>query len=185
MVLIQSGDSDAFETLYERYKQRLLYFFYRMLNGDVELTQDFLQETFLRMIDSLATFQPGRRFSPWIYTIAHNLCKNEYRRLGVRSIMERSEKMEELTRDTRAGDNSVDEKIDSANFKKALEKELRKLEVKKGCTFVLRYYENCSIKEIAEIMSCSEGTVKSRLFYAAKKIATQLKEFDPSNREYL
>ena len=77
-------DVAAFDELYERYVQRLLRYFHRMLAANEEQAQDFLQETFLRVIEKRSSFDPTGRFSTWIFAIAHNLCCNEYRRREVR-----------------------------------------------------------------------------------------------------
>ena len=179
MSLSQDGNQAAFEVLYERYKQRLFNFFFRMLGGQSEKAQDFLQDTFLRVVRNLSSFRKEEKFSSWIFTIAHNLCKNEYRRLEVRRIVENSKNIDQVVMESE-DINNIENRLDNLNFQNALSKELNRLDSEKFCTFVLRYIENFSIKEIAEIMSCSQGTVKSRLFYTTKKIADRLKYFNPN-----
>jgi RNA polymerase sigma-70 factor (ECF subfamily) len=180
MSLSKEGNQAAFEVLYDRYKQRLINFFYRMLGGNSDKAQDFLQETFLRVVRNMSCFCEEKNFSSWIFTIAHNLCKNEYRRLEVRRIIENSEEIEQVGIGAEESNRNIENRIDYINFQNALFKELNLLDSEKFCTFVLRYLENFSIKEISEIMSCSEGTVKSRLFYTTKKIADRLKKFNPN-----
>jgi RNA polymerase sigma-70 factor (ECF subfamily) len=81
---IHHGDTDAFNELYLRYHKRLLYYFYRMLGNSSEKAQDFLQDIFVKIIDHPESFNISRKFSTWIFSVAHNMCKNEYRRLAVR-----------------------------------------------------------------------------------------------------
>ena len=74
---------------------------------------------------------------------------------------------------------SIDEQIDFGKFKSALNGELAKIEPDHRSIFILRYQEQLSISEIKKIIGCSEGTVKSRLFYTTKKLAKCLSEFHP------
>ena len=74
-------------------------------------------------------------------------------------------------------DNSYDKKI----FHKRLNQELDQLSVSHKKVFIMRMKHNLSIKEIAEIMETSEGTIKSRIFYTLKKLSENLKEFNPAS----
>lgn len=76
---IVNGSSKAFNELYQRYHKRLLYYFFRMLGNNKDLAQDFLQEIFYKVIDKSHLIDPKRKFSTWIFSVAHNMCKNEYR----------------------------------------------------------------------------------------------------------
>ena len=84
MKLIQGGDASAFNELYDRYSKRLLHYFYRMLGQKEDKAQDFLQDLFLKVIDKTDFFDTDKNFSTWIFTVAYNLCKNEYRKMAVR-----------------------------------------------------------------------------------------------------
>ncbi|MDP7122228.1 MAG: sigma-70 family RNA polymerase sigma factor, partial [Candidatus Marinimicrobia bacterium] len=76
--------TSAFDELYARYSSRLFHYFYRMLGGNPEKARDFLQDIFFKIVENPDRFHTGNRFSSWVFTIAHNMCKNEYRRLDVR-----------------------------------------------------------------------------------------------------
>src|SRR5213595_2985553 len=73
-----TGESQAFGTLVDRYQTRLLNFVYRTV-GDRERAEDLVQEVFIRVYRHLHRFDPQKKFSTWIYTIASNLAKNELR----------------------------------------------------------------------------------------------------------
>ena len=81
MARIIKNDAHAFNEIYNRYSHRLLIFFLRALGGHDEKAQDFLQDVFLKIIEKPYMFSVDKKFSTWIFTIANNLCKNEYRRL--------------------------------------------------------------------------------------------------------
>jgi len=179
MQCIQRGDASAFSELYDRYSKRLLFYFYRELGGDEEKAQDFLQEIFLKIVEKHALFDTEKKFSTWIFTVAYNMCKNEYRRLEVRKIVENNVEMEAISHDNESEYHQVEKQTDQKMFERALLAQLEKFDDGHRSTFLLRYQQNLSIKEISEVLACSEGTVKSRLFYATRKLARKLKAFNP------
>ena len=183
MEFIQQKNTSAFDELYERYSQKLLLYFYRALGGDQDKAQDFLQDIFLKIVEKPELFDSHRSFSTWIFTVAYNLCKNEYRRLGVREIIQSNSNIDEVLPDFDTEHHPVEQKVDQKIFQKALFDELEKIDDGHKSTFLLRYQQNLTIKEICEILGCSEGTVKSRLFYTTKKLADKLKAFNPNKTE--
>ncbi len=182
MSLIGNEDSTYLKELYNRYSNKLLFYFYRMLGGDEEKAQDFLQDVFLKIIEKPDQFNEKMKFSTWIFTIASNLCKNEYRRMKVRETTRNEPDM-----DYHQQVNTIDQihKINQIDFEKAVQQELRKMDPEQRSTFILRFQENLSIKEIGEILNCSPGTVKSRIFYTTKKLASCLKEYNPYTKKEL
>lgn len=161
------GKEKAFNELYQRYAQAMKAFFYNMLYQDEERANDFTQELFLKLIQKANTFDPKYRFSTWLYTIARNMCKNEYRRNA------RAPEMQDL-----------EEKIGSIRHLIPLEKQqeeallqaaIERLEPTHKMCLILRYQQEMSVKTISEIMDCPEGTVKSRLYYATRKLAQELR----------
>lgn len=169
----------AFDVLYQRYSGRLLRYFYRMLNGDEEKAQDFLQELCLKLVEKPHLYDSSRRFSSWVFAIASNMVKNEYRRMQVRSVMTQLDDLSKLP----VGEWMDTGGIDRAAFREQLEQALTKLSEKHREVFLLRYQEELPIKEISEITSCSEGTIKSRLFYALRNLASHMEVFDPKREE--
>jgi RNA polymerase sigma-70 factor (ECF subfamily) len=162
----------AIMELHRRYSQKLLGYFIKMLQKDVDLAQDFVQEIFLRILEKKHLFDPEKKFYNWLFTIASNMCKTTYRRTPFNSF---SKYEFELNRFSHLADDLAGK----AHFKLLLDKSIDSLEHGQKTVFVLRYMEHFSLQEIADIMETSIGTVKSRLFYATQKIAQQLKEFDP------
>jgi len=183
MQCIQRADTSAFNELYDRYSKRLLFYFFRELGGDEEKAQDFLQETFLKIVEKPELFDVERRFSTWIFTVAYNMCKNEYRRQEVRNIIENNPNMDEISQGFDSEYHHTEKKVDQKNFESALLAELEKFDDGHRSVFLLRYQQNLSVKEIGEILGCSEGTVKSRLFYTTQKLANRLKAFNPYKTE--
>lgn len=174
MVLIQDHHShSAIVELHKRYSGRLLGYFIKMLNRDVDLAQDFVQELFLKILEKNHQFDTSKKFYTWVFTIASNMCKTAYRKTGV-SVSFENDKHEHIQ--AHYGENRAEKEL----FKKALELSVSQLEEHHKQAFVLRYLEQFSLNEIAEIAETSIGTVKSRLFYATKKVTQGLAAFDPS-----
>jgi RNA polymerase sigma-70 factor (ECF subfamily) len=168
MERIPHGDADAFNELYLRYHKRLLYYFYRMLGNSSEKAQDFLQDIFIKIIDHPESFNISRKFSTWIFSVAHNMCKNEYRRQAVRSNTFNCKNIEQYSiadegtnQDTRLTADQIFLFIDGMG------------EIEKT-VFILYYREDFSVEEIGKTLDLSEGTVKSKLYYTRKKLTGKL-----------
>ncbi|MBK7382909.1 MAG: RNA polymerase sigma factor [Flavobacteriales bacterium] len=175
MELVVRGDERAFGAVYDRYHGRLLNYFHRMLWHDRERSKDMLQDLFTKLAQRPTSYDPSRPFQTWIFSVANNMCKNAYRH-------------EEVVRaaavEMRAGPDRVEATngigVDHELFRDRLQEELEKLDPDHKATFVMRHHEDMAIKEIALAFGCSEGTVKSRLFYTLKKLAERMKEFNPN-----
>ncbi len=175
MELVVRGDEKAFTTIYDRYQRRLLNYFHRMLWHDRERAEDMLQDLFLKLAQKPAIYDPARPFSTWIFSVANNMCKNAYRHEEV--VRTAAQHLKNGADRVEAHEGTT---IDRQGFRDRLEEELAALDPDHKATFVMRYHEEMAIKEIAAAFGCSEGTVKSRLFYTLKKLAGKLKEFGPN-----
>lgn len=168
MQQIVSGDQAAFSELYLRYKGRMYYYFYRMLGNSADSANDFLQELFMKLIEKPESYNPAYSFSTWFYSVANNMCKNEYRKRGIRQEYQEAEALEPQI------DYLLDTTIEHEQVVGKIFETLDSLGEEHRSAFLLRYREGFSIKEVAEILELAEGTVKSRLFYAKKLLAEKL-----------
>ena len=168
MQQIVSGDQAAFSELYHRYKDRMYYYFYRMLGNSSEQANDFLQELFMKLIEKPESFNPAFSFPTWLYSVANNMCKNEYRRREVRKEYQATEALEPKL------DYLNDSSVDPEQLIEKIFLTLDQLGEEHRSVFLLRYREGFSIREVAEILELPEGTVKSRLFYTKKLLAGKL-----------
>jgi RNA polymerase sigma-70 factor, ECF subfamily len=175
MRLMQSEAPGALDELYQRYASALLRYFHRMLWKDANKAQDFLHDLFVKVIENKHRFDASKRFSTWIYSIAHNMCKNEYRRQSFR----RSTVGNHVDA---VGDRDILEKIiDGEMFRKHLDELLTELSEEDRAAFVFRYEMELPVNEISDILQIPEGTVKSKLFYLKKKIAWKLRSYKTIN----
>jgi RNA polymerase sigma-70 factor (ECF subfamily) len=175
MQLLTDGKQAAFDEIYERYAKKMHFFFYKMLSRNSEKADDFMHDLFLKIIEKPQRFNPEMRFSTWIYSIAGNMCKNEYKKASTQNELRTEVELDDFYFEN----ESTTIAIDLSQFKGALETELDKLSSEHKMIFHLRHNEHLSLQEISDIMNCPEGTVKSRLFYTIKKLSTQLSIYNP------
>lgn len=165
------GNEQAFNALYQRYADKLHAYFWRMLNKDKEQAADFTQQLFLKLIEHKSSFDSNKRFKTWIYTLAANMVKNEYR-----SRERLSKRIPMAVHWLKDDSLSFLDNMDADIRQKRLENAIESLDKKHKECFLLRHQQGCSIKEISRILQCPEGTVKSRLHYALKVLSKRLKK---------
>ncbi len=179
--LYTSGNADAFRLLVERYEPQIQGFLRKRLDAE-ERVLDLTQDTFLRIHRARASYDPGRKFSTWIYTIANNLLKNEFRN--------RSRRRETSFSDIRpehspsgspsrplefaATDASPEREAYRSELREAIGTAIDRLEEHHRVPFVMREVDDLSYEEIAEAMGIPVGTVKSRLNRARSAFRTLL-----------
>jgi RNA polymerase sigma-70 factor (ECF subfamily) len=154
----------AFDYLYLRYHKPITNYFYFALQKDHEKAKDFFHDLFLKLIETPEKFDTNRQFKPWIFRIAENMCHNDYRRTEVEN------KYHEYVL------HSVHNHTQLTDIELSLAKCIKKLHREQRSLIILRFKINLSIKEIAEIFECPEGTIKSRLFYATKELSKLYRE---------
>lgn len=170
----QEGDKVAFEHLYARYESFMINFFYRKLWSDRIKAEDFTHDLFTKIIDKPELFDLDRSFKTWLFSVANNMCKNEYKKQEIRK---------NTGYDVPEGMDAKDEEIlpdtavDKSSFAEELKKELEKMNEKHREVFMLRHFEGLSLNEIAETLDINAGTVKSRLHHATKTLAEKLAVF--------
>lgn len=171
------GNSAAYAEIYDRYAKAMVNYFYKMLWQDRDKAEDFMQELFTKIYHKPDQFNPEKSFKTWIYTIANNMCKNEYRKQEIRKGTTNNLNENIMVA---SNDSSPDQLHDASVFNQKLKEELEQMSENHRTTFILRFKHDLSLKEIAEITNTNEGTIKSRIFYALKKLSENLKEFKPA-----
>ena len=169
------GEQRAFGILVDRYDNRLVNFVYRTI-GDRERAQDLVQETFIRVYRHLHRFDPTKKFSTWIYTIASNLAKNELRNRSRNPLVFFQTIKKNWEADHRPlewEDNSYkpDDLYRKRHLRKVVEKAVGELPEHHRVVFVLRELQGKTYEEIAQITAVNLGTVKSRLNRARNNFA--------------
>ena len=159
----------AYEVLYERYARRLGGFFLRMLAYDTAKAEDMVQELFTRVWTHRSDYRTAQSFATWLYAMAYNLCKNDYRHEEVRQrytseCMRREEPIV-----------TADETVERQELHLLLRKAVQTLPEPQREAFLLHYDEELTVPEVARIVGSPEGTVKSRLAAALTAIKKQMK----------
>ncbi len=169
MLRVGLGEHEAYEVLYERYARRLGGFFLRMLAYDTAKAEDMVQELFARVWAHRASYRTTQPFTIWLYAIAYNLCKNEYRHEEVRQKYTAECMLREEPTAT------ADETIEREELHRLLRKAIQALPEPQRDAFLLHYDEELCVPEVARIVGSPEGTVKSRLAAALISIKKQMK----------
>src|SRR5262245_46987253 len=180
MLRYKEGDLEAFEILLERYQQPLFTFVFRFCN-DYHQAEDLVQEVFLRLIKSAKTYEPKAKFSTYIYTFAHNICVDNFRRSKKRKTTSLSQPIDveqELTfEDTVKDERANPEKeYRQRSLEKALQEAVSELPEQQREVFLLREQMNLPFDEIARVVGCLPSTAKSRMRYALQSIRTKLEK---------
>jgi RNA polymerase sigma-70 factor, ECF subfamily len=173
MHLLQQGDAKALSELYSRYSKPLVRYFYRMLWRDAALAQDLLQDLFVRLIEKPHYFNIEKKFSTWVYSVAHNMCKNQYRK---QQHIQHA-RTEILGSQHEGKESTIVTDLDHREFTKTLDKVMTQWEEDDRSLFVFRHEMEMTFAEIGAVLNCPEGTAKSRWFYLRKELAQQLHEF--------
>jgi len=166
VLLAQQGDAGAFRELVELYDRRLLYFIRRILN-ETDESFDVLQETWLRVHRNLRSLQSPQAFRVWLYRIAHDQTVSALRRT------QRTVPVEEATLGELAHASLPDAIFETADLVHAA---LGSLSVDHRRVLTLRFLEDMSIEEIASVLECNAGTIKSRLHYAKAALRRWMEE---------
>jgi RNA polymerase sigma-70 factor, ECF subfamily len=173
----RGGDEKAFAQLVQRYETILFNFLLRFLNSS-SLAEDVFQETFLQVHLSAETFVSGKKFRPWLYTIAANKARDKLRMKKRQSVFQISS-LDQQGRQDELWDLLISDEITPALM---LEQKQTRESVKTAIAampehlreiLLLAYFEQLSYKEIAEALDIPLGTVKSRLHAAVAAFAKQ------------
>jgi RNA polymerase sigma-70 factor, ECF subfamily len=171
-----AGDPDAFRALLERYRQELFHFLVRLLNSR-SAAEDVFQDTFLQIHTSAHSFDPTRRFKPWLFTIAVNKARDYYRKNLRRNPVSLSTPVSEdndaaamvdlLEADVPGPESPLADAERSRLVKQvvdAMPPHYREI-------LLLSYFQRLSYNQIAELLQIPLGTVKSRLHAAVANFA--------------
>jgi len=164
----QHGDQDAFRQLFEANKDRV-YSIALRYSGDRAAAMDIAQDTFLKLLSRIQEFRGQASFDSWLYRIVANSCLDHRRR--TRRLMPLLEDLVNLFTVRR---ETVLHDLLRNEMQQDVQQVVAGLAPDQRIVVVLRYTENLSYEEIAEIMGCSSGTVGSRLNRAHKVLERRL-----------
>jgi RNA polymerase sigma-70 factor, ECF subfamily len=177
----QQGDRDAFQSLFEAYKDKVFSIAVYSSGGDRALAEDVTQQIFLKLFTAIRQFRGDSEFTTWLYRLVVNACLDERRRR--RRLLPLG--MSQTTGTMAAMNNVSDGKPQERQYARlevaeAVRMAIEELKPKFRLPILLKYIEGLSYEEIAEVMGCSKGTVASRLNRGHSQLAKRLSHLNNS-----
>jgi len=165
MQKIQAGDVEKLGLLFERYKRMLFGFFYRVI-GNKEVSEDLVQNVFIRILRFKNQFRGEGKFTTWMYRIARNEIADYFKKEKKFGYKEDINNLsEKIDGDPLAGQRSLkEEQLQLLNYA------LQKLSVENRELIIMNRYQGLKYKEIGEMLDVSEGAVKVRTFRAMNEL---------------
>lgn len=180
----KAGDVEAFEALVEAYQKRIFNLAYRIV-GNYDDAGDMTQEALIRVFKSIAGFREQSSFSTWIYRITTNVCLDEIRRKKNKKVLSLDEEIHmedgEMKRQFMNDDPLPDEIAEREELRRVVNEAIHSLPEDHRVIITLRDIQGLSYDEIANVLDCPSGTVKSRI----SRARNALKNILSTNRELL
>lgn len=174
----QKGDPDALNTLFNEFYNDVYYFALKTVK-DQETACDVTQEAFVEIINTIGNLKEPAAFVTWIKQITYHQCTRYFKKK--KDVLVSEDEEGNTVFDTLVEENGEfipDEALDKKDFKETILKILDELSEEQRSAVILYYFDELSVKQIAEIQGVSEGTVKSRLNYARKSIKSSVEDYE-------
>lgn len=181
VVAAQNGDGKAMNELFNAFYNDVYYFALKTVK-DPETACDITQETFVTIITSLKELKEPAAFVTWMKQIAYSQCTRYFRKK--KDVLVDEDEDGNTVFDTMAEERAEfipDESLDEEDFRKTILQMMDDLAPEQRAALLLYYYDELSVKQIAEIQGVSIGTVKSRLNYARKAIKGSVEDYEKKN----
>ncbi|MDG2166712.1 MAG: RNA polymerase sigma factor [Opitutales bacterium] len=170
MQAVKNGELSELSYLYSWYHLRLLGFFYK-LSGDRDLSEDLVQETFWRILRYRKSYKSENSFKGWMFQVGRNLFYDQMNKNKPGRVVSMADVQFESASSGILPDESAEKNERSVLLKQAMDK----LPEDKKEILILSRYEHLSYAEIGDILGCSEGAVKVRVFRAMEQLRIQFK----------
>ncbi|MBO5912525.1 MAG: sigma-70 family RNA polymerase sigma factor [Clostridia bacterium] len=177
----QNGDSGALNELFNAFYNDVYYFALKTVK-DGDLACDITQEAFVEIINTIHNLKEPAAFVTWMKQITYHQCTRYFKKK--KDVLVDENEDGETIFDTVKEENSdfiPDEALDKDDFKNTILKILDELSEEQRSATMMYYFDELSVKQIAEIQGVSEGTVKSRLNYARKSIKASVEAYEKKN----
>jgi len=175
------GDVGAFNDLVSRWEGPLYKFVYRYL-GDAEEARDICQEAFIRAYTNLDRYRGQAKFSSWLYQIALNQCRSQFRKKRSRPTISLDDDQGPRLHLVPGAQEQPDESAIKTQRARALRAALSRLPDAQRTVIILKEYHGLKFREIAEILGTPESTVKSRLYHGLENLGRSLGHLEPEGR---
>lgn len=185
----KAGDVAAFEKLIEAYQKKIFNLAFRMI-GNYDDANDLAQEALIRIFRSIPNFKGESTFSTWIYRITTNICLDEIRKRKNRKALSLDEEIHsedgEIQRQIMSDDPLPDEIAEREELRSIVNNAINSLPEEQRLILSLRDIQGLRYEEIAEVLDCPGGTVKSRINRARQALKNALvSKRELFNEEYV
>lgn len=177
----QQGDQDALNDLFNAFYNDVYYFALKTVKDD-QIACDVTQETFVEIINTLDKLQEPAAFVKWMKQITYHQCTRYFKKK--KDVIVDEDEDGNTIFDTLQEDKAEfipEEALDKDDFKKTIMSMIDDLSEEQRAALMMFYYDELSIKQIAEIQGTNENTVKSRLNYAKKGIKKSVEDYEKKN----
>lgn len=186
MLACKADNGAALEEIYHRYYKQIYGFVYRN-NKRKELTEDIVQEAFLRVYRSRKSYKPTAKFAVWLYRIVRNLCIDESRRYWNRNVTRETEST--LVEDQQSpidllatDDKDVRQRMDEVNDLNRIKAAVDQLSPEQREVIILNKFQGLSYQEIADVIDSNTESVKQKAYRAHLKLREMLEPLLKENR---
>ncbi len=162
----KNGENLAFDEIVNKYQSQVYGIAYSFI-GNCEDAYDISQEVFIKVFRSINNLKNDDSFFLWLKKITLNTCTDFIRRKKNEQMIN---ELAYVQKNFYIDNGTFDLIIEAGELKKIIRKAVYDLPIKQREVFILRHYKELSLKDIAEVLDCSLGTVKAHLFRATKKI---------------
>jgi len=173
MLAFQAGDEQAFVTLYEKYRDRLVNYSRRFLT-DRARGEEAAQDVFLKLYRARSRYQPVSRFSTYLFRIATNHCLNVLQRHDQKLVDRGTELSERPGAVLRDGQSSPEDAYSQTELRDFVNAAIGRLAENQRAAFLLCHYQGMSYREAAQVIEVTEGAVKSLIHRARERLAKEL-----------
>jgi RNA polymerase sigma-70 factor (ECF subfamily) len=164
---VQAGDNMAFELLARKYMRQVYAVVASFLSGQEDI-DDSAQETFLRALEKIHSYNPKRPFAPWLYQVARNVARNRWKYLKRRHYEELEDVREE------AGGDDPGKLMELSELRSRVAEAIEALPERQRTAFRLHDVEGFKATEIAEMLGVSDGTVRANVHHARQELRKRL-----------
>jgi RNA polymerase sigma-70 factor (ECF subfamily) len=167
------GDTVAFRQIVEQHQGFAYTVSYRMVSNE-EDAEDIVQEAFIRLWNNLHKYKPEVKLSTWLYKIITNLCLDYLKSARIKQKKNRVAMSTEINMNSISG---ADDMVNANELHTVIQEAASSLTPAQKAVFVLRDLQQLTVEEVSEILSMTDGNIKSNLYYARQHVANVLKKY--------
>ena len=178
----KSGDYQAFDLLVLKYQSRLISTAFKFVK-DVQIAEDIVQDSFIKAFKALESFREDSSFYTWIYRIAVNTSKNFLVSKKRKSELLNSDLSEEASYEIEPVETySPEDLLQATQLKKVITETIDQLGEDTRTALTLRELDGLSYEQIADVVNCPVGTVRSRIFRGREVIDEAISQYKQDNK---